>query len=278
MSLKTKTAIGILLCVYFFSHSFTQWIFGFSSNVYAAEEIHENIIAVFVEKNIYDKHKENINWYAQEYLQSQSNNTKAILLPIDKNNFQAYDIWKILENLYQEGNQKNPSSLIGTILIGDIPLPVIRENSYIYPSIYPYTDLEKPSYVYDPASTYFVTEDDGDHKADIWQSMINFEDQDDQYTKFFDKLRNYKQNPINYTSTKIRYDDFIGLKKYFADQFLSGYINNFLFHEDITYHRYTNLIFDYFKDAANNNALSLIGDDAQKLSPNEESYSQLSTE
>lgn len=209
MSLKTKTGIGILLCVYFLSHSFTQWIFGFSSNVYAAEQTQENIIAVFVDTNIYDKHTGEINWYAQEYLQSQSSNTKALLLPLDKNNFQASDIRKILENLYQEGTKGAASSLIGTIFIGDMPLPVIRENNYIYPSVYPYTDLEKPSYIYDPASTYFVPEDDGDHKADIRQSIINFQDQDDQYTKFFDKLRNYKDNPTNYTSNKIWYDDFI---------------------------------------------------------------------
>lgn len=181
-------------------------------------------------------------------------------MPIDKDRFQAYDLWKILENLYQEGTKENSSSLIGTTLIGDLPLPVIRENNYIYPSIYPYTDLEKPTYTYDPASTYFTPQDKGDHKADIRQSVINFQQQDDQYTKFFSKLKTYKQNPTGYASTKIWYDDFIGLKKYFADQFMSGYINNFIFHEDITYHRFTNLILDYFKDSTNSNAVSMISD------------------
>ncbi len=222
MALKTKTGIGILLCVYFLSHSFTQWIFGFSAPAYAAEETtQEQIIAVFVDKTIYDKHTSEINWYAQEYLQSRSSATKALLMPIDKDHFQAQDIRKMLENLYQEGEKEKRSALVGTILIGEIPLPVINENTYIYPSIYPYTDLEKPTYLYDDRSTYFIPQDKGDHKADIRQSVINFEQRDGEYSKFFSKLRTYQQNPTSYASTKIRYDDFIGLKKYFADQFLS---------------------------------------------------------
>ena len=113
MSLKTKTGIGILLSVYFFSHSFTQWIFGFSSPAYAADAIsQEKIIAVFVDKNIYATHTSDINRYAQEYIQSQNPGTKALVLPMDKDRFTAYDIWKILENLYQEGEQGKNSALI----------------------------------------------------------------------------------------------------------------------------------------------------------------------
>lgn len=276
MKMKTKVSIALLIIVYFISHSFTQWIFGLSSPAYAAEETHEEIIAVFVDKNIYSRHEEDINWYAQNYLQKRSSATKALLMPLDKDHFQASDIWKMLENLYQEGIKEKKSSLIGTILIGDIALPVIKENNYVYPSIYPYTDLEKPSYVYDESSTYFIPQEKGDHKADIWQSVINFEDRDSEYSKFFSKLKNYDQNPTSYTSTKIWYDDFIGLKKYFSDQFLSGYINNFLFHEDITYHRFTNLILDYFKDGANGNAVGLISNyTANTTIPADDDYSQL---
>lgn len=276
MSLKTKTIVGILLGVYFFSHSFTQWIFGFGAPVYAADEIQEQIIAVFVDKAIYDRHSEDINRYAQSYLQSRSSATKALLMPIDKDHFQAQDIRKMLENLYQEGIKEKKSALVGTILIGEIPLPVINENTYIYPSIYPYTDLEKPTYLHDENSTYFVPQEKGDHKADIWQSVINFEQRDGEYSKFFGKLRTYQKDPTGYASTKIWYDDFIGLKKYFADQFLSGYINNFLFHEDITYHRFTNLILDYFKDGANANAVALISDyTANVAMSTDDDYSEL---
>lgn len=220
MPLKTKIGIASLLGIYIFSHSFTQWIFGLSAPVYAAEETAENIIAVFVDKAVYDKHTNDINWYAQTYLQKRSSATKALVLPLDKNGFKSQDIWKVLENLYLEGIKEKKSSLIGTVLIGDLPLPVIKENDYIYPSIYPYTDLEKPTYTYNPTDNYFVPEENGDHKAEIRQSVINFTNSDSEYTKFFAKLKGYDSNPSGYTSTKIWYDDFIALKKYFADQFL----------------------------------------------------------
>lgn len=195
---------------------------------------------------------------------------------MNKDNFRAFDLWKVLENLYQEGEKDKKSSLIGTIIIGDLPLPVIKENNYVYPSIYPYTDIEKPSYVYDEASTYFIPHENGDHKAEIWQSNINFGDDDAQYNKFFGKLKGYDNNPNGYTSTKIWYDDFIGLKKYFSDQFMSGYVNNFLFHEDITYHRFNNLILDYFKDGANSNAVSLISEYTSNTAMStDDDYSQL---
>jgi len=195
---------------------------------------------------------------------------------MDKNNFQAVDLWKMLENLYQEGIKEKQSSLIGTIIIGELPLPVIKENNYVYPSIYPYTDLSKPTYVYDEASTYFIPHENGDQKADIRQSIINFDQRDAEYSEFFSKLRNYDQNPGGYTSTKIWYDDFIGNKKYFSEQFVSGYINNFLFHEDITYHRFTNLILDYFKDGANGSAVALINEyTANTAMSTDDDYSQL---
>ena len=208
MLFKTKTSVAILLFVYIFCQSLSQWIFGLSAPAYAADDTQESIIAVFVDKAVYDKHTDEINRYAQSYLQSHSSMTKALVMPLDKDHFQASDIRKVLENLYQEGIQEKSSELIGTIIIGDLPLPVIKENGYIYPSIYPYTDLEKPTYVYDDASTYFIPQDKGDHKADIRQSMINFQG-DDQYTKFFNKLKDYDQHPNDYTSTKIWYDDFI---------------------------------------------------------------------
>lgn len=156
MSRKTKVSIGMLIGVYFFSHSFAQWIFGFGTEVQAADETQEQIIAVLVDKNIYNAHTNDINRYAQAYLQKRSSATKALLMPLDKDRFQAADLRKILENLYQEGIKEKRSVLIGTIVIGDLPLPVIKENNYVYPSIYPYTDLERPTYVYDPGSTYFI--------------------------------------------------------------------------------------------------------------------------
>ncbi|MBQ7073686.1 hypothetical protein IJM86_01180 [bacterium] len=83
-------------------------------------------------------------------------NTKALVLPINLENIHAYELYRILENIYFEGIEKENSNLIGTILIGDIPLPVINQNGYIFPSIYPYVDFLEQKYIRNEELQYFV--------------------------------------------------------------------------------------------------------------------------
>jgi hypothetical protein len=47
------------------------------------------------------------------------------------------------------------------------------------------------------------------------------------------------------------YDDFIGMKNTFDNDTLPFYVNKFLFTEDVGYHRFTNLMLDYFKQVQN---------------------------
>lgn len=61
------------------------------------------------------------------------------------------------------------------------------------------------------------------------------------YEKFFEKLKKYSGNPTNFVEKKIRYDDFMALKKSFLSDSYRLYINKLLFAEDLMYHRYTNL-------------------------------------
>jgi hypothetical protein len=60
-----------------------------------------NIIAVFVDKNIYDSIESDIKSYT-DYVQTKISRSKALVFPINTNNLKAQDIQKILENLYYE--------------------------------------------------------------------------------------------------------------------------------------------------------------------------------
>jgi hypothetical protein len=40
--------------------------------------------------------------------------------------------------------------------MGKIPLPVIKYQNYIFPSIYPYTDFIDQKYIRDEAQGYFI--------------------------------------------------------------------------------------------------------------------------
>lgn len=70
-------------------------------------------------------------------------------------------------------------------MVGDVPLPVINLNGYIFPSIYPYVDFREQKYVYDPLSGYFVSNEGQLGQAEVWHGIINFNDSSASYTEFF---------------------------------------------------------------------------------------------
>jgi hypothetical protein len=110
--------------------------------------------------------------------------------------------------MYFEGLKDESSKLVGTILIGDVPLPVVQNNGFIYPSMYPYVDFEHQEFVYDANKKFFVYNDNPNGQAEIRHGIIKF-DAAAQYNAFFDKVRINYNNPTNFIDKAIWYDDFI---------------------------------------------------------------------
>ncbi|HRX63772.1 MAG TPA: hypothetical protein P5060_01570 [Candidatus Absconditabacterales bacterium] len=245
----------------YFLQSISFFDFG---KVYAENQLdYTNLVAIFVDDDIYNDIKDDVQRYAQDYIQGSDSNTRynaisnsrSIVMPIDVENMQATDIVKILENMYFDGVSGEPSKLIGTVLIGDIPLPVINDNGFVYPSIYPYVDFEEQKFIRSDQDQYFVYNDNPKGQAEIWHGVINFENISE-YDEYFDKLQNYSDDPDSYIGKNIWYDDFIANKKYFYGEALNSYINNFLFAEDLGYHRYSDLMVKLMQGAHND----MIGD------------------
>jgi hypothetical protein len=61
------------------------------------------LVAVFVDKDIYQNTKSDIERYATDYIQQRISNSKAIVLPINVENFKAIDLVRMLENMYFDG-------------------------------------------------------------------------------------------------------------------------------------------------------------------------------
>ena len=55
---------------------------------------------MFVEQNIYNALKADIQRYTIQYIQGHFERTKVLVFPVDTNKIQATDIQKILTNLY----------------------------------------------------------------------------------------------------------------------------------------------------------------------------------
>lgn len=161
--------------------------------------------------------------------------------------------------MYFEGVKEEESKLIGLVLIGDIPMPVVQKDGFIYPSIFPYVDFEKQQFVYNTQKKFFIDNDNPNGQAEIWHGLIKF-DTISQYQTFFDKIRTYNADPSAFIDKAIRYDDFIGLKKYMIEDNIPYYTNKLMFAEDVGYHRYNSTLFDTLKESHNTSALT-IGDD-----------------
>lgn len=214
------------------------------------------IVAVIVDKDLYPSIQSDVERYTTSYIQARQADTKAIVLPINIKNISAPDIVKILENIYFDGIQDVPSKLAGIVLIGNIPLPVVQDNGFVYPSIYPYVDFEEQQFIYDQTKNFFVPNDNPNGQAEIRHGIINFTGAA-QYTKYFQKLKNYNSDPQSFIDTQIWYDDFIGNKKYFIAENTNFYINKQIFAEDIGYHRVNNLLFNTLKGEYNASAGAL---------------------
>ncbi len=255
---------GIIYLLSYFLQSF--FFFDFNK-VYAAENQldYTNLVAVLVDNKIYDEISDEIERYAQDYIQwwdsdaryNSISNSKAIVLPIDVNALEATDIVKILENMYFDGVSGEPSKLVWTVLVGDIPLPVINQDGYIYPSIYPYVDFEEQKFIWNNNTDYFVYNNNPYWQAEIWHGIINF-DETSEYTQYFEKLKTYSEEPSEFIGKNIWYDDLIANKQYFYKEALNSYINNFIFAEDIWYRRYTDLMVKLMQENHNDMIADLL--------------------
>ncbi len=257
MNWPNKLAVRILIAIYGISNLLQNGAFIDRKKVYAAENPSTtNIIAVFVDKDTYQGIQSDIQRYTTEYIQQKIGNSKAIVFPIDTKKVKAQEISQILENMYFEWLKDSSSKLIGTILIGDVPLPVVQNNGFVYPSIYPYVDFENQQFIYDASKKFFVANGNINGQAEIRHGIIKF-DTTSQYDDFFAKVKSYYENPTTFIDKAIRYEDYIWLKKYFIPENTKYYINSFLFWEDIAYHRFNNLLLNQLTNEHNKAALDV---------------------
>ncbi len=262
MQLKFKK-ICLLSTIFVYCASFLlQSNFGLFQAFAQWEQSNINIVAILVDDRILGWISEDLRWYATDYIQGEKiPNSKALVIPLKVSNITAYDIYRMMENIYFDGLKDVPSTLVGLIMIWDIPLPVVNQNWYIFPTVYPYVDFEDQKYVWDPTSEYFVLNDNPSWQAEIWHWLINYwtdvSAYTDEETGFFKKLKKYDADPNNFIWKSMWYDDFISQKQGFIDENFPYYRNRIMFAEDLWYQRYSPLMKKLFEWEQVNNALDV---------------------
>ncbi|MDR0650297.1 MAG: hypothetical protein LBG59_02580 [Candidatus Peribacteria bacterium] len=260
-----KTFILTTLIVYLVSLFTQQFSVLFEVRAQTTNIPHINIVTVFVDDSIYEPLKSDIQWYATQYIQQEIPESKALVMPLNLKNIDAPQIYKMLENIYFDGLEGANSTLLGVILIGNIPLPVINQDGYIFPSIYPYVDFVEQKYLRDPTDQYFIPNGNEKGQAEIWHGLINYDNDITAYQNFFKKIKTYKTNPQNFIGKDIWYEDFIANKNGFLEDNLQFYQNKILFSEDIAYQRFTPLMLRMFQGTQNEGAATLASDLANTM-------------
>ncbi|MBU1018130.1 S-layer homology domain-containing protein [Patescibacteria group bacterium] len=131
--------------------------------------------------------EEHIFTYA-ENIQNRLPHTRAIVIGVNSNE-STYKIATVLEKLYYEGadndlldtnplnddfKREDDNQLVGIVLVGDVPIPVIHEEEGdTAPSLYPYTDFYRKRYLYNHDTDRFEYNDAAlNPTPEIWHGVI----------------------------------------------------------------------------------------------------------
>ena len=218
------------------------------------------IVAILIDNDTYNSIGSNWNFkrYTDSYIPEKYPGSESIIFSLDLKEYTAPEIVKLLENVYFDGIKNTSSRLIWVIVMGKVPLPVVKYQNYIFPSIYPYTDFIEQKYIWDETQWYFI-QNKTVWEAEIWHWLISLNDAS-KYDKFFTKLKKYQNDPEKFIDKKIWYDDFIALNKNFLQETYQLYKNKVIFAEDLIYHRYTNFLIDMLQVNQQNENADILWD------------------
>lgn len=140
----------------------------------ARSDDYRDIVSLIIDEDTYSSLRSEVRQYAsdiQGYLKS--TRVSIIVTPSD---IRPEVVAAHNEKLYYEGDGKvGISSLVGTILIGNIPTPVVHKEGISFPSIYPYVDFDDKRFRYDAGQERYLAADNAieSSSVDIWHGVIN---------------------------------------------------------------------------------------------------------
>ncbi len=161
--------VGMCLMPLQISFAFWSW-FTQKDQTIRADRI--PLVSILVEESLLEniKLKNLIDQYALHVQNAVKGQSVLVGVPKDAS---VKDVFEGNAHLYFSGfENEEKTELIGTVLIGDVPLPIVQKGESLYPSVYPYVDFVSPSFLWNEASNRFVFESGGDEQAEIWHGVI----------------------------------------------------------------------------------------------------------
>ncbi|MFC1747985.1 S-layer homology domain-containing protein [Pseudomonadota bacterium] len=236
----------------------------------------ESVIAVLVDEDLmnsgtnYDGRRSSVNGAYPGSLSSQTltervrryaldiqrvrERTRSVIITVAKDQ-PVEEIAHSLEKLYLEGSDSisDLNQLVGVVLVGDVPLPVVNKNGNRFISMLPYTDFKDKVYTFDTESNEFIPSTLTEFPSpEVWHGVIKApvsgEEGNEMLADYFDKNHLFHCNdnscsnasqPYKQFSRKLMYADlineFIQMDKPSFKNY-QRYLDNW---ENLTYNRFS---------------------------------------
>jgi len=146
----------------------------FFDSVEAGPENYRDIVSIIVDKDTYWSQRFRILRYADD-IAGYLGWVRTSILVVD-NETPVATIATKNEKLYYEWDGDNgTSNLVWTVLIGNIPIPMVEKDGLFFSSLYPYVDFDDKAYIYNPKSAQYeyAVFYNGVEAVDIWHWVIN---------------------------------------------------------------------------------------------------------
>lgn len=172
--------------------------------------------------------------------------TRSTIISVRKDE-KVENIADVLERLYLEGDGTpgRVTQLVGVVLIGDVPLPVVNKNGNPMVSLLPYTDFEDKIYIFDPdRGEYLPNTNVASPQADIWHGVIKppvgGQEGNRLLAEYLDKNHLFHTGESDFTqfSKKLFYMDFINEFRMMDKPAFQNYLRYLANWEDLSYYRF----------------------------------------
>jgi len=254
-----------------------------------------DLVSIIVDEETYSDISSELKRYSKDITNSLEN-TKVVILPVPEE-ATSYDIASMNESLFFEwykslSNVNFESKLIWTVLVWNIPLPIVYKDNEISKTILPYTDFEDKSYIYNLENSKYEYNKDNTTWTDpeVWHWVISpntwdYDDNIDSLKDYFDKnhdfyvwewLYDLDKNSINWDldeDLSENYEPYVFYFDSFRESESLNY-NSYIWYkwylenkEDIVYNRYTKELANKLKEELLWDSTKSITELAKKVDP-----------
>ena len=260
-----KITSFFILFFFLFNLTFSVPFFSlFSNYAEAKSKTFHNLVSIIVSEDIYSNIRSEIDTYARD-IQKKLENTRVVILPTPED-ASSFQIASLNESLYFDwyewlNNSDFESRLVWTVLVWNIPLPIVYDSGASSKTILPYIDFEDKSYVYNHENKKYekssesldglkaeirhwvISPNTWDEKKDIQSIKDYFKKNHDFYiwkSKFKEIAWNYE--PYVFYFDQFRESQSVLYNKY---KWYEWYLEN---REDLTYNRFSKDLAERLKD------------------------------